>query len=72
MVSMQFHCKYYGMDVISCGVEEKLSLYCWPIIETLLDWKYHIGVFVLFGRLIPEKAIKCFPLLDFNKIFKHI
>lgn len=51
-----------GINVRSFAKEEKLDIYDWPINTTLLDGKYDIGVVVSFGRLIPEKIIKCFPL----------
>lgn len=51
-----------GINVRNFAKEEKLDIYDWPIKTTLLDGKYDVGVVVSFGRLIPEKIIKCFPL----------
>lgn len=51
-----------GDDVRSFANEEKLIIYDWPITMTQLSGKYDIGVVVSFGRLIPERIIKCFPL----------
>jgi len=50
-----------GNNVNNFAKEEKLDVYNWPVNTTLLDGKYDIGVVVSFGRLIPEKIIKCFP-----------
>ncbi|KAL4113371.1 hypothetical protein QTP88_017003 [Uroleucon formosanum] len=50
-----------GNNVISFAKEEKLDIYDWPVNTSLLEGKYDIGVVVSFGRLIPEKIIKCFP-----------
>lgn len=50
-----------GINVKSFAKEEKLDIYDWPVNTTLLDGKYDIGVVVSFGRLIPEKIIRCFP-----------
>jgi len=51
-----------GINVKNFAKEEKLDIYDWPVNTKLLDGKYDIGVVVSFGRLIPEKIIKCFPL----------
>lgn len=51
-----------GINVKNFAKEEKLDIFDWPVNTTVLDGKYDIGVVVSFGRLIPEKIIKCFPL----------
>ncbi|XP_015375844.1 PREDICTED: methionyl-tRNA formyltransferase, mitochondrial isoform X2 [Diuraphis noxia] len=60
-----------GVNVKNYAKQEKLDIFNWPVNTTLLDGKYDIGVVVSFGRLIPERIIKCFPQFDVGEIVRQ-
>lgn len=52
------------------AVAEKLMVHKWPYVVE--EEKFHIGIVVSFGHLIPESVINKFPLLVFNTTLQTV